>query len=131
VETHLFLILTSLCSFSLAAIIKLHAVIDSQQRDISYLMGQYQNTLLKERLCNLQTIPAGPQPLVMTGFLEKQNNAVDIWHSPPVYTSDQGYKICLGVCANGRTESRFVGTHVSVSVFFMQGDFDSTLTWPF
>ncbi len=53
----------------------------------------------------------------------------DMWHSDAVYTHYQGYKICLGVYTCG-TESG-TGSHVSVFVCFMMGEFDNTLVWPF
>ncbi len=66
--------------------------------------------------------------LTMTDF--KQYKANDTyWWSPPVYTHHQGYKICLRVDANGNGIGK--GTHVSVYVYFMRGEFDDSLKWPF
>ncbi len=70
--------------------------------------------------------------LTMTDFkLYKENNEVlcKVWYSPPVYTHRQGYKICLRVEANGWGDGE--GTHVSVFVHFMRGEFDDSLKWPF
>ena len=74
------------------------------------------------------TIPLGPPVLTMTG-LQQHKKDVDIWYSPPVYTHHQGYSICLRVDANGYGSGR--GTHVSVHVYFMKGEFDDSLKWPF
>ena len=41
----------------------------------------------------------------------------------------QGYKICLRVEANGCGLGE--GTHVSVFICFMRGEFDESLKWPF
>ena len=51
------------------------------------------------------------------------------WFSPPFYTHPQGYKMCLKVYANGDGKGK--GTHVSVSAYLMQGEFDDHLEWPF
>ena len=65
----------------------------------------------------------------MTDFDEyRMNNS--IWFSPPVYTAPRGgYKIRLCVYANGYGSGE--GTHVSVGVHFLRGDFDDSLEWPF
>ena len=66
--------------------------------------------------------------IVMNNFQQhKRDN--DQWYSPPVYTHHQGYKICLLVFANGWGDGR--GTHISVLVYFMRGEFDDSLKWPF
>ena len=64
--------------------------------------------------------------LVMNNFQQQKRDG-DWWYSPPIYTHDQGYKICLGVCACGHGNH----THVSAFVYFMRGEFDDSLTWPF
>ena len=51
------------------------------------------------------------------------------WFSPPFHTNPGGYKMCLGVYANGYGEG--AGTHVSVFVHFMRGMEDDNLKWPF
>ena len=64
----------------------------------------------------------------MTNFEEyKRDN--DIWFSPHFYTHPNGYKMCLSVVANGFDRGK--GTHVSVLVHMMQGEFDDDLKWPF
>ena len=61
--------------------------------------------------------------------LEQHKVDSDQWYSPPFYTHPQGYKMCLRVDANGHGEGK--GTHVSVSVYLMRGEFDDVLKWPF
>ena len=53
----------------------------------------------------------------------------DDWYSPPFYTHPRGYKMCLSVNANGI--GTVEGTHVSVYVYLMRGEFDDHLKWPF
>ena len=74
------------------------------------------------------TIPLVPPVLTMTNFQQHKRDG-DSWWSPPVYTGHQGYKICLNVDANGHGSGK--GTHVSVFIHFMRGEFDESLKWPF
>ena len=66
--------------------------------------------------------------LTMTNFKQHKKGKGD-WISPPVYTHHQGYKICLRVVAYGQLAGK--GTHVSVFIHFMRGEFDDFLQWPF
>ena len=69
-----------------------------------------------------------PVELIMRKFgLHKQKD--EEWYSPPFYTHPRGYKMCLSVDANGLDEGE--GTHVSVFVYLMRGEFDDHLKWPF
>ncbi len=72
--------------------------------------------------------PLGAPFLVMTNFQQHKRDG-DLWYSPPVYTHHQGYKICLRVFANGKGYAK--GTHVTVGLCFMRGEFDNSLKWPF
>jgi TNF receptor-associated factor 4 len=64
----------------------------------------------------------------MTNFqVHKENN--DHWVSRPFYTHSQGYKMCLRVTANGQGSGK--GTHITVAVYLMKGEFDNQLEWPF
>ena len=53
----------------------------------------------------------------------------DRWYSTPFYSGPQGYKMRLLVYANGHGGG--AGTHVSVFVQIIQGEYDDTLTWPY
>ena len=68
-----------------------------------------------------------PIQIIMTRFNQHQRHYND-WWSDPFYTHPHGYKMCLNVSANGYDNGE--GTHVSVYVFLMRGDFDDRLTWP-
>ena len=50
------------------------------------------------------------------------------WQSPGFYTHPCGYRMCILVYPNGIGKVK--GTHVSVCLCLMKGDFDDTLTWP-
>ncbi len=66
--------------------------------------------------------------LSMTRFSHHKADS-DKWTSDPVFTHHRGYKICLRVIANGSSFGK--GTHVSVFIHFMRGEFDDLLKWPF
>ena len=55
----------------------------------------------------------------------KQSNRP--WHSPPFYIRE-GYKMCIAVHLNGDQEGS--GTHISVHIHLMAGEYDSKLKWP-
>ena len=69
-----------------------------------------------------------PPDIIMTDF-ERRKKGNELWYSSDFYTHIGGYKMCLHIIANGRGSSK--GTHVSVDVFMMKGEFDSHLKWPF
>lgn len=52
-----------------------------------------------------------------------------MWYSPGFYTSRGGYKIALKVFPNG--DSKGHGTHLSLYVSFMSGEYDDLIEWPF
>ena len=66
--------------------------------------------------------------IILDGF-DKHKKSNDEWFSPPFYTHLGGYRICLRVHANGVGTGK--GTHVSVYVFLMRGEYDDLLKWPF
>ena len=61
--------------------------------------------------------------------LEQHRRNEDDWISQLFYTHSQGYKMCLRVTANGQSSGR--GTHITVAVYLMKGEFDDQLEWPF
>ena len=75
-----------------------------------------------------QTPMLCPIQFVMTDF-EKHKIECDPWHSSPFYTHPKGYKMCLCVTANGQAKG--AGTHTSIHIYLMRGEFDDQLKWPF
>ena len=51
------------------------------------------------------------------------------YYSSAFYSHPNGYKLCLRVDTNGHNVGK--GTHISISVFLMRGDYDNILQWPF
>ena len=53
----------------------------------------------------------------------------NVYYSPPFYSHQHGYKLCLKVYANGSGKGK--GTHISIFARLMKGDYDNNLKWPF
>lgn len=69
-----------------------------------------------------------PCTFTMRGYTGHKRRR-DEWLSEPFYSHPQGYKMCLSVYANGNGKAE--GSHVSVFVQLMWGEYDSSLTWPY
>ena len=81
-----------------------------------------------KHLANQIKQPFPPVDIIMDDF-EQHKRSNDIWYSPPFYTHLGGYRMCLKVYANGAGVGK--GTHVTVYVYLMRGEFDDLLKWPF
>ena len=69
-----------------------------------------------------------PCTRTLTRYSEyKRTNSV--WYSPPFYSRDNGYKLQLWVVANGDASGE--GTHLSLYVYLLKGEYDDQLQWPF
>ena len=86
----------------------------------------------EENWSSLQAIRAHvsvvPVELVLTEFRKHKQHSKE-WYSEPFYTHPHGYKMCLGVDANGAGGAK--GKYVSVFGYIMRGRFDIHLIWPF
>ena len=69
-----------------------------------------------------------PCYVAMDNFTQHKKDG-DIWYSIAFYSGAQGYKMRLRVHANGRGSG--AGTHVTICVQIIQGEYDDTLTWPY
>ena len=78
--------------------------------------------------CSSDQWPVGPGELFLTNF-EQRKKSEEEWYSPPFYSHPYGYKMCLRVHCDGKGTGR--GTHVSLFVHLMRGEFDDRLKWPF
>ena len=56
---------------------------------------------------------------------EQLKTKKSFWYSPPMYTHPGGYKYCVSVLPNGDK-----GTHLSLYLFALPGEFDDQLRWP-
>ena len=69
-----------------------------------------------------------PCYVAMDNFSQHKKDG-DRWCSPPFYSGPKGYKMCLKVLASGYGGA--AGTHVSVYVQIIQGEYDDVLKWPY
>ena len=63
----------------------------------------------------------------MSGYASKKMNEF-YWYSNPFYTKEEGCKIILKVFPDGCNNGK--GTHLSVSLYLMEGPYDDMLWWP-
>ena len=68
-----------------------------------------------------------PVEVLMTSF-DSHYKSNKHWYSPSFYSHEKGYKLCLRIRANG--ESQGSGTHLSIHIHLMRGDYDDVLKWP-
>ena len=69
-----------------------------------------------------------PTTFTLDRFRQRKDNG-ECWYSPYFYTHKQGYKMQLRVLPNGLVDG--LGTHISLFVNIVPGEFDDLLTWPF
>ena len=61
---------------------------------------------------------------------ENAVNGTELYiQSPPFYTSNTGYKMCVRIYLNGDGMGK--GTHISLFFVIMRGQYDAILPWPF
>ena len=69
-----------------------------------------------------------PIKFCLRGF-KNRKRADECHDTQPFYTHPSGYKMCLMVYFNGHQDGK--GTHLSVFVKILPGEFDEILAWPF
>lgn len=72
--------------------------------------------------------PAPPFYFTVDNFDFYKKNSLK-WFSPPFYSHCCGYKLCVEVDAGGHSVGE--GTHVSLLVYVLPGEYDDNLKWPF
>ena len=119
-EAHL-----SLLSLVAQEVPKLQTVVQQQGDQIKQQGDQIKQ--MENRIKQLEK-PFPPVHMIMDDF-EQHKRSNDIWYSPPFYTHLGGYRMDLSAYANGCGRGK--GTHVTVHVYLMRGEFDDLLKWPF
>ena len=104
---------------------KLENQVQDIQKEVTSLKSQSDKEDLSFVRAHLQIMPVN---LVMNGYELKKTSGKS-WTSMPFFTHPRGYKMCLRVDANGTDGG--VGTHVSVFLYLMSGEYDNELEWPF
>jgi hypothetical protein len=107
------------------------AQLNANNEEARKLQGICQVTLAESQALPIpQTTGVLCPPVAFTiDNFTSRKNLDEEWISPPFYTHGGGYKMCLMVHPNGYQGVR--GTHVSVYIHMMSGEFDDHLQWPF
>ncbi len=98
-----------------------HSQLSQQERELTL-----HKQSITAKLTELHRI--APIKIVFSNFSQHKSSK-DRWISESFYTHPHGYKMALGVYANGKGEGE--GTHVGCSVYLRRGEFDNCLEWPF
>lgn len=69
-----------------------------------------------------------PYYFTLDNFDHYKKNSLK-WFSEAFYSHCYGYKMCIGVDAGGSNVGQ--GTHVSLLVYLLPGEYDESLKWPF
>ena len=99
-----------------------------QQIATLQMTSKAETTTVQQIMKHLKVQTSYTVNITMNNYLEYKRGK-RIWYSEPFYTHPRGFKLCLQVHANGFGDGE--GTHVSVGVRLMRGEFDDHLTWPF
>ena len=89
---------------------------------------QVSNTELREKVSKLESAANTTITFKLTKFQEILDSDKE-FTSPFFYTSPGGYRMTIEVHANGIDDSE--GTHVSIYVSILEGEYDTELSWPF
>ena len=76
----------------------------------------------------LHEVLTPPVTLIMNNYEESKANN-EKWVSPAFFSHRGGYKMCIQVYPNGQSDG--LGSHVSVFVSILPGEYDDVLPWPF
>ena len=102
---------------------QLQKALNTREEKIQTALTKHQQKL--EEVMYTGTLPFN---FVMKEF-EQHKRASDCLYSPPFYTHTHGYRVCVAIWADGYEAGK--GTHLSVYVRLVQGEFDDCLQWPF
>ena len=110
------------------ALDKAQHTLEMQEKRLS-LAEQLSHTLTRDLGVLRQFIPS-PLPLTFTINKVSQLRQSDKWwYSRPFYSHVQGYKFGMFVFCNGVLDGK--GTHMSVFLYLVRGEYDNDLDWPF
>ena len=96
--------------------------LEQHENDDSFHLHLAMETVIEQQVKEKPCIFKMPE-------FEQHKSSQDFWYSPPFYTCPGGYKMCIGIDANGDSDA--AGTHVSVFAYLRKGRNDDNLPWPF
>ena len=113
---------------------QLRSLVQDKDKKQEAECGRLEQKLIRDQQLTLLYHCHGLTNTKMRSFLmanfskEKATDIVHDWWSPAMYTSDGGYKFCIGVDANGYRGGR--GTAIHVTWKRLVGGNDDQLKWP-
>ncbi len=87
------------------------------------------DTVIELKNNNKNILGEGESMIFKVSDFQKRKDSNDIFYSPSFYTSPNGYHMKIRVDANGHEKGK--GTHVSVYIYLIKGEYDAVLKWPF
>ena len=102
--------------------IHLHSTMDTVLRLTNEI------SLLRSQLTTNTKSPAISHAFKVTSFSQKKSNNI-VFHCTPFFTHPQGYKMVITINANGIEKNK--GSHISLWVYLMKGEYDDELEFPF
>lgn len=112
------------------------AMVDQVERQLNLATAKYDKALddLRLQMELLQVKSAtGIYVWKINSVSRRRNEAIagttTSLYSPPFYTSQHGYRLCLRCYLNGDGVGK--DTHISLFIVVMRSDYDSLLSWPF
>ena len=87
-----------------------------------------ENATLKQQIKSCQQVQLPPFYFAILNYehYKKINYRA---HSPPFYSHSAGYKMRVDIFVNGFNQGR--GSHLSLYIFLLRGEYDDALQWPF
>ena len=105
---------------------KLQEQKESFEKEITQLKERYDEVIQASN----KSSQFGELEFTMEKFSEEKGKGVwSNWKSPPMYTHVGGYKFFMSIASNGFGEG--YNDSVDLGVWYMKGEFDDQLKWPF
>ena len=111
-------------------------VIDKKQEGNSKRLDRVTETMERNKkeielqINTFEMLYTPSPPFYFTLYNFQHYRKVDYhWESKPFYTFPRGYKLSITIYPNGMRKGK--GTHVSLFISIIRGEFDDQLKWPF
>jgi hypothetical protein len=93
-------------------------------------LAEQQNISITQSIGVLRNFLPQPLPITFTiNKFEQLRQSSKWWYSRPFFSSISGYKLGMFVFCNGVLDGK--GTHLSVFLYLVRGEYDDELEWPF
>lgn len=106
----------------------LRADLDQSNLRIDYLENELQQTAQTIMSVESMLLRSKLPIVLVMDSLTQHTTSRDQWFSPPFYSHDRGYKMCLGAIANNSEAQQILV--LFFQVYVLCGEFDDELKWP-